>query len=123
MTVRQKNRLKKRAFGWGMSILRTVFIGGLCFVVLYPLLTMLTSSVMSVSDIYDSSVNYIPKAFTLEHYVNAAKMLGYPSALWNTLLMVAFFSSAVFICSASLRPLQANRWGCWTRTGPLFCWG
>ena len=77
MTVRQKNRLKKRAFGWGMSILRTVFIGGLCFVVLYPLLTMLTSSVMSVSDIYDSSVNYIPKAFTLEHYGNAAKMLGW----------------------------------------------
>ncbi len=101
MTVRQKNRLKKRAFGWGMSILRTVFIGGLCFVVLYPLLTMLTSSVMSVSDIYDSSVNYIPKAFTLEHYVNAAKMLGYPSALWNTLLMVALVS-VVQTCACTL---------------------
>ncbi len=101
LTTRQKNRLKKKAVKWGLAVLRAVFIGGLCFVVLYPLLTLVTSSVMSVSDIYDSSVRFIPKAFTLEHYGNAAKLLGYPSALWNTLLMVTVIS-VVQTCSCTL---------------------
>lgn len=92
LTASRAVRLKKRAFGLGISLLRGLFIGGLCFVVLYPLLTQLTQSVMSVSDIYDASVNFIPKHFTWEHYTAAADILGYPSALWNTILMVSVIS-------------------------------
>lgn len=65
LTTRQKNRLKKKAVKWGLAVLRAVFIGGLCFVVLYPLLTLVTSSVMSVSDIYDSASALFPRPLRL----------------------------------------------------------
>ena len=101
ITASRKIKLKKHAFQGMLSLLRGLFIGGLCFVVLYPLLTQLTSSVMSVADVYDSSVNYIPKHFTLEHYKNAADLLGFPSSLWNTVAMVTVIS-LLQTCSCTL---------------------
>lgn len=100
MTLRQKNKLKKRVSAWVVSLVRAVLIFGLCFVVLYPLYTKLVDSVMTVADIYDSSVTYIPRHFTWENFAEAAKILGYPSSLWQTVFLVTVVSAIqTFSCT------------------------
>lgn len=53
---------------------------------------------MDVRDVYDSTVNYIPKHFTLEHYKSAAKLLKYSSSLFGTIFLsgtIAFIQMAM----------------------------
>ena len=99
MTQKGKMRLKKSAVRLVLSVLRLLFIGGICFVILYPLITELSTSVMSVQDVYDSTVKYVPKHFTLSHYQEAIKLLKYGSALLNTIPMTIVISVVQMITS------------------------
>lgn len=82
-----------------MSFLRLLFIGGICFVILYPLVTELSTSVMGVQDIYDSTVNYVPKHFTLSHYTEAMKLLKYDQTILQTILLVGTISFVQMVSS------------------------
>lgn len=45
------------------SVFRLVFICGICFTILYPLLTKLSMSFMDETDLYDRTVKAIAKHF------------------------------------------------------------
>ena len=49
------------------SLLRVVFLFCMCFVVLYPILYMVSVSLRGTEDLYDPTVIWIPKAVTLDN--------------------------------------------------------
>lgn len=82
------------------ALCRLIFIGGICFVILYPLFTKIMSGIMDVSDVYDSTIRYIPKNFTAEHIRTAMHLLEMPGSLYRTVPMVAGISFIhVFSCT------------------------
>ncbi|MCR5558544.1 MAG: carbohydrate ABC transporter permease [Butyrivibrio sp.] len=85
------------------SIVRGVIIIGICFTILQPLFVKLSVSFMSERDLFDSSVKYIPKHFTLGNYKLAIKGMDYFGALFKTMLLsggVAFLQLASCMLSA-----------------------
>ncbi|MEG0570207.1 MAG: carbohydrate ABC transporter permease [Oscillospiraceae bacterium] len=76
----------KKIKGLLMSILRTVFIIGVCFVIIYPLLTKISISFMQPTDLYDSTVKAIPKHFTLSNYKDTIIYTDYFKLLFNSIV-------------------------------------
>ncbi|MFA6736223.1 MAG: hypothetical protein WCR87_04815, partial [Saccharofermentanales bacterium] len=68
------------------AVLRAVFIIGFAFVILYPILTMMSKAFMESRDLYDSSVLWIPKNWTLENMGFAADKMGFLTAFGRSLL-------------------------------------
>lgn len=74
-----------------LAIVRGVIIFGICFVILYPIYLKFSVSLMDEQDLYDATVKYVPKHFTLENYGKVLKGLDY----WKSLLNTAALSAGV----------------------------
>lgn len=86
LTYSAKKKLQRNAAHAGITLLRAVLLGGISFVILYPLVTKILVTFMSLEDVYDMSVHYIPKNFTLQNYINAWNFLDMKDLLLNSLL-------------------------------------
>jgi len=73
----------------------------ICFVILYPLFTKIVVSFMEEQDIYDTTVNLIPRHFTLWNYTMAWEGLVYPTSFVNTLIL-SLFTGLASVISTSL---------------------
>ncbi|NIK75090.1 multiple sugar transport system permease protein [Paenibacillus castaneae] len=78
---------------WLWVVVRFVLIFGISFVIIYPILLKLSIAFKSMDDLYDSTVIWVPKAFTLDNFKLVFKAMNYPRVLLNTL----FLSSAVML--------------------------
>lgn len=78
---------------WLWVVVRFVLIFGISFVIIYPILLKLSIAFKSMDDLYDSTVIWVPKSFTLDNFTLVFKAMNYPSVLLNTLLL----SSAVML--------------------------
>lgn len=67
--------LKKNGLKICISIGRLVLFALLTFVILYPIFRQLTTMFMMPEDMYDASVRYIPKHFTVDNVIQAARLL------------------------------------------------
>src|SRR5690606_40235600 len=63
------------------------------FIILYPLLRQLSAAVMHPDDMYDLTVNWIPRQLTRLNFEVAWKMLDYPRALVNTVGVTGLLST------------------------------
>ncbi|MCI8589183.1 MAG: carbohydrate ABC transporter permease [Clostridiales bacterium] len=80
-------------------ILRFLLLLGISYVILYPFLTKITSSFMSLDDLVDSTVKLIPKYPTLDRYRMYITGYGYFRALFNTLFLSAALGLLqTFVC-------------------------
>ena len=70
------------------SLFRALFLMGVGFVMLYPILFMISNSFKSVSDALDPTVVWIPSGTDMFNFKMAFKLLGYKDALKNTLVLV-----------------------------------
>lgn len=70
------------------ALFRALFLMGVGFVMLYPILFMISNSFKSVSDALDPTVVWIPSGTDLFNFKMAFKLLGYKDALKNTLILV-----------------------------------
>jgi len=78
----------KRASGHiVIATLRFLLLFGISFVIIYPVLSMLCGSFMSLDDLVDITVKYFPKNFTFDNYKNAAQALGFPDTLITSLVI------------------------------------
>lgn len=66
---------------------RFVIIFGLSFVILYPILYMISTSLRPQVEMNDPSVMWIPKTVRFENFVEVWKAIEYPTALWTTLVL------------------------------------
>lgn len=91
MTV-NSSRIKKLTKGFIINFVKILILIGICFVVLYPQFEKIAISFMSLSDLYDSSVQYIPSSFTLHNYRFVIERTDYFLTLLKTILYVTLNS-------------------------------
>ncbi len=83
------------------SILRYVVLITIGYIILYPLLYMLSSSIRTRNSFLDPSVIWVTTEVTFEHYKMAAKMIDYTGALLNTVIF-ELVAAAIQIISCSV---------------------
>ncbi len=86
-----------------LAIVRGVIIFGICFVILYPIYLKFSVSLMDERDLYDATVKYVPKHFTLENYRKVLEGLDY----WKSLLNTALLSAGVSVLQMAACMLTA----------------
>ncbi|HHT43740.1 MAG TPA: carbohydrate ABC transporter permease [Firmicutes bacterium] len=69
----------------GAGLVRFGLLVGIGFIILYPLLRQLSAALMHPDDMYDLTVNWIPRTLTKMNFQVAWELLDYPKALTNTL--------------------------------------
>ncbi|SFS60352.1 carbohydrate ABC transporter permease [Paenibacillus sp. BC26] len=95
--VRRYNPVEKtKGFVW--RLIRAVLILGFCFVILFPLFLRISIAFRSKVDIYDPTVLWIPRHFTLDNFKIAMESAHYLTSLLNTLYIT---SSTTLIQMAS----------------------
>ena len=101
-----KERLKAKFLSFyflqkvAVAIFRLVLMVGISYIVIFPFISKITSSIMAPEDFIDVTVRLIPKNISFDIYEAIVKELGYFDALGNT--FVLSFSTAVIqmlICS------------------------
>lgn len=90
--MKDKQKVKRKITIWQVGrgvghLVRAVIIIGICFIILQPLFTKLSVSFMDERDLYDSSVKYIAKHFTLNNYRMAIEGMDYWTVFVRTLLL------------------------------------
>lgn len=93
-----KNRLKQNSTKFLLSLFRALFIIGISFVILYPLIQKISLSFKSEIDLYDPLVNLIPKNFTLSNYTEMIDIYNYWEVLFNTVFLCG--GTALLSCLA-----------------------
>lgn len=69
-----------------VNLIKAIFIIGFCFVILQPIIVMISKAFMGLDDIFDNSVVFVPREFTLFNVEMAAELMDYWSSLGNTLM-------------------------------------
>nr|PZN06639.1 MAG: carbohydrate ABC transporter permease [Caldicoprobacter oshimai] len=83
------------------SVVRTILVMGICFVILYPLIVKFSVSIMDEMDLYDMTVRYVPKHFTLKNYETVWEYMRYPEAFMNS-LRLSLLTSIMQLISCTL---------------------
>ncbi|MCC8110839.1 MAG: carbohydrate ABC transporter permease [Ruminococcus sp.] len=73
---------RKRVFDLVWPIFRFLILFGLCFVILYPLIYMISCAFRDPTDMNDPTVMWIPRTLTLDVIKETAEVMD----IWNTLL-------------------------------------
>jgi len=68
-------------------VFRTLMIIGISFVILWPLIWLLHYSFIELKDTRDMTVIYIPKNFTMGHFIKVFEFLEYPKAFSNSFFL------------------------------------
>lgn len=91
----ERRRVQMQRVGrWGWTIFRAALLIGLAYVLLYPLLYMFTMSIRERGDMFDITVNWIPKHFTLHTIQRVWRAISYPKTLLNTVALAGLCSLA-----------------------------
>ncbi len=69
-----------------IAIVRWVFLLSISYILLYPLVYMISTSVRSPMDFYDPTVIWVPKNFSFENLITAWEKLDYPVNFLNTIV-------------------------------------
>ena len=80
-------KILKRVVSILVSTARWIFLIAVGYIALYPIFVMLSNSLMTMEDVLDQSVVYIPKTLTLENFKTAIEKLNFLPALKSTLLI------------------------------------
>lgn len=76
-----------RIAGYVWPFFRAVIIFGLSFVILYPILYMISTSIRPQIEMNDPSIMWIPKTVQFQNFVDVWNAIDYPNTLWNTLIL------------------------------------
>ncbi|GIQ64326.1 hypothetical protein PACILC2_28940 [Paenibacillus cisolokensis] len=68
-------------------MVRSVLLFGISFIILYPIMTKISIAFKSSEDLFDSTVVWIPRNFTLDNVKRVMEYLDYYTAVTNTLLL------------------------------------
>ena len=80
--------IKKNGLKIFVSLARAILFALLTFVIIYPVFRQITTMFMMPEDMYDASVTYIPKHFTVDNVIQAARLLDLGETYPLTILLV-----------------------------------
>lgn len=90
-TVKEKKHYKylfwKRIASYVWPFFRALIIFGLSFVILYPILYMISTSIRPQSEMNDPSIMWIPKTIRFENFAEVWKAINYPGTIWYTMVL------------------------------------
>ena len=66
-----------------------IFLLDMAFVFIFPFLYMAVTSIKNNRDLYDFTVNWIPRSIEIKNYILAFKVLNYPNYFKNSFIMTA----------------------------------
>ena len=95
--------LKRRAGQIAVSVIRGLLMFGLCFMIIRPLITRFSLSLMSEADMYDSTIRLLPRHVTLDNYRIVAELTDMPRSMINT----AWISLLMSLCQVVSTTLVA----------------
>lgn len=84
-----------------MNILKYIFLFGLCFIIIYPILLQIAIALRPPTDINDPAVLWIPNKFSLKNFEVAMIALNYRVSLWNS-IWISFGVTLLQLFSTSL---------------------
>ena len=117
-SIEFKDQLKNKQFKEAFRVLKSAFLGSkltngflfkffiytlliaLGYVYLYPMLYMVTNSFMSMSDIINVAVRWIPSSLNWENYRIVWQDLNYPKALWDAFILAGAPALSATVSSA-----------------------
>ena len=108
-SFRERNRrsngyLLKRTTGRiAISVIRGLLMFGLCFMIIQPLITRFSLSLMGEQDMYDSTIRLLPRHVTLDNYRIVADLTILPTSMINT----AWISLLMSLCQVVSTTLVA----------------
>ena len=83
------------------SIFRALLLAGLCFIILYPLIYMLSMGIRSWEQFGDPLVIWVPSSITFENFYFALQLMEYNKSFFLT-FSIAMISSLLQLISCSL---------------------
>ena len=104
MDERKKLDRKKRAKKWGNALyvlVRGIIVCGVCYYVLFPILQSFFQTFMARTDLYDSTVDLIPKNWTFDNLKIMFKAVNIPVTTLTT-LSICLLVTATQLCSCTL---------------------
>jgi multiple sugar transport system permease protein len=101
-----KKNADKRMWGYVIgkfvaNIAIALILLGLCYIILYPLIFSISQAVRSANDMYDKTIIYIPKNFTIDNFAKAWEQLRFEVTLSNT-FNISFWPTVLQVCSCAL---------------------
>lgn len=98
--MRIKNTTKQRIGKFAFACFRTAFLIGMAYVLLFPLIVMITRSIRPYTDMYNPSIVWIPSSLTLDNFRDALTALGGWSGIFKTIRVVLVSTIlTMFTCS------------------------
>ena len=83
-----------------LNLVMYVLLISIAFIFLYPVLYMLSTSLMPKEDLLDASAKWIPSSLSIKNYTDAIATMDYWNSLYKNLLIAVFPTLAqVMICS------------------------
>ena len=79
-------KVNKKASSIVVSIVRLIFLIAFSYILLYPFMYMISHALRSPVNNLDPTVEWVPKAFSLEPFKVAFKVLEYPSTFFYTFI-------------------------------------
>lgn len=86
LTPEEQAYLRRKQFVEAMwPIFRGLIVFGLCFIIIYPLLYMITAAFRTRADMNDPTIMWIPRHFTTSNIKDVVKAMEFGKTLGNTL--------------------------------------
>lgn len=96
----EKQALINSVKGVVLNVFQAIIIIGVCYVIMAPVLGILSSSFFSTKDAYNPLVYLIPQNPTLERYETVIEIMDYWSTMGKSLFYtISLMAIQVFICS------------------------
>ena len=98
----EKNKTLSQSKEVTVSVLRFIFLISFAYILIYPVLYMLTNALRTVTDYIDPTVIWLPKSITFQNFKDAFKALDFSVSFKNTVVYelvsaaVEVFTCAVF---------------------------
>ena len=102
----KQSRHKIKNIAW--SIFRAALLIGLAYVILYPVLYMISMGFRDIDDLYDVTVNWVPKHFTMDNFLRVWEGIDYPATLLNT-LVISLGSTVLLLVTCSMAAYGLSR--------------
>lgn len=100
--------IKRKSSDITLKILRAVLLGGLCFVILFPIIQQISMALRAPEDSNNPAVVWIPEHFSLMNIKIAMTALNYWKALLNTFKM-SMISMVLQVISTALAGYAFSR--------------
>jgi multiple sugar transport system permease protein len=92
-TPGERRRVIARRVSHGAyAVLRGVIVIGICFLILHPIVSRVMISFMTEQDLFDQTVIYIPRRFTLANFATVWRAMNFAVPFFNSLRLTVLVS-------------------------------